>query len=183
MKYHGILHKKVNLFFNWYESQTRQHEIDECLERNKQLFDEVIVVYGRPTFKELFELTKEYPNDINCFCNSDIYFTSLDRIRLISPNECYAVTRHDLINDPNSVGSQDCWCFNGWIKPIEANFPLGFWGSDNRIAHEIKSAGYDIKNPALSINLVHLHKEDNRNYMRNESNTVKEPYLTLPLCK
>lgn len=128
IEYKGIKHKKVNLFFNWYEDNNRQHEIDEALGFNKELFNEVIVVYGRPTFKELFELTKEYPNDINCFCNSDIYFTSLDRIRTIKDNECFAITREDLLNNPNAVGSQDAWVFSGIIKEIDCNFTMGMWG-------------------------------------------------------
>lgn len=183
--YKGIIEPKVNLFFNWYESPTRQHEIDECLHKNKELFDEVIVVYGRPTFKELFELTKEYPNDINCFCNSDIYLTDLTRIKQIKANECYAVTRADLLNDPNAVGSQDAWVFKGVIKPIDADFTLGKWGSDNRVAYEIQKAGYDIKNPSLSINLVHLHEIDNRiwNPEERKRNTIKPPYLTLQPIK
>ena len=185
MQYKGILHRKVNLFFNWYEDPDRQDEIDECLHKNKELFDEVIVVYGRPTFKELFELTKEYPKDINCFCNSDIYFTNLDRIRTIRHNECFAVTRADLLNDLNAQGSQDCWVFDGVIKPIDADFTMGKWGCDNRVAHEIQKAGYDIKNPSLSINLVHLHKVDNRiwNPEERKRNTIKPPYLTLQPCK
>lgn len=185
MKYLGILHRKVNLFFNWYESTDRQHEIDECLKRNQELFDEVIVVYGRPTFKELFELTKEYPNDINCFCNSDIYFTDLTRIRQIKANECFAITRADLLNDPNCVGSQDAWVFKGVIKPIDADFTMGMWGCDNRVAYEIQKTGYDIKNPSLSINLVHLHEIDNRiwNPEERKRNTIKPPYLTIQPSK
>lgn len=181
MEYKGISHNKVNLFFNWYEDPLRQHEIDECLSINKLLFDRVIIVEGRPTFKELFELSKQYPNDINCYCNSDIYFTDLTRIKQIKPNECFAITREDLINNPNGPGSQDAWIFRGEIKPIESNFTMGMWGCDNRVAHEIKKAGYDIKNPALSVKLIHLHKEDKRNYKRTEQNTVPPPYLTLPL--
>lgn len=182
INYKGVIEPKINLFFNWYESTTRQHEIDLCLLKNKSIFNNVIIVHGRPTFKELFELTKDYPNDINCFCNSDIYFTSLKRIKQIKANECFAITRADLINNVNASGSQDAWVFKGVVKPIDANFPLGFWGSDNRIAHEIKQAEYNIINPCLSINLVHLHEDDSRNYTRTEHNTIKPPYLTLHPC-
>ena len=181
MEYKAIAHNKTNLFFNWYEDKERQHEIDQCLRINKLLFDRVIIVEGRPTFNELFKLSKQYLNDINCYCNSDIYFTDLTRIKQIKPNECFAITREDLINNPNGPGSQDAWCFRGEIKPIEVNFTMGMWGCDNRLAHEIKKAGYEIKNPAMSVKLVHLHKEDKRNYTRTKENTVPPPYLTLPL--
>lgn len=188
-KYKGIKHGQVNLFFNWYlcKSEERQKEIDYCLMMNRLVFDRVIIVNGRPTFKELFDLSKEYPNDINCFCNSDVYVTDLTKIREIKPNECYALTRNDMLGHKDESGSQDFWCFKGEVKEMFACFYMGQYGCDNRLAYEIQKAGYEISNPSLSINIVHVHSVDeklvNGKVIRTKENTVKPPYLTLKPIK
>ena len=174
---------KVNLFFNWYENHDRQHEIDTCLNNNKKVFDRVLIIKGRPTFLQLFELSKAYPDDINCFCNSDIYFDSVSFLHTIKENECYALCRHDIKDGvpvfANRPDAQDAWIFRGVIKPIDANFTMGLWGCDNRLAYEIKRAGYSLKNPSLSIKIIHLHAIDDRNHKRDLYNTVPGPYFTL----
>jgi hypothetical protein len=174
----------VNLFFNYYKSETRQEEIDFCLEMNRKIFDNVIVVRGRPTFKELFDMSKDFPNDINCFCNSDIYFPSIEGLKNIKENECYALTRYDILEGGglkffNRPDSQDAWIFKGAVKNIDANFTTGMWGCDNKIAHNISKVGYKITNPSLSIVTVHVHKDERRNHNRTELNTVPPPYKTI----
>lgn len=179
---------KLNLFFNLYVSKTRerQKEIEVCLNHNNTVFDRVVIVEGRPTFSELFERSKAFPNDVNCFCNSDIYFDSetAHLLHAIKPNECYALTRYDLIEGEkvffNRSDSQDCWVFRGAIGGIKnIDFPQGRWGCDNRLAHEIFAAGYDIKNPSLSIKTIHLHSVDDRNRVRTKDNTIPPPYYLL----
>lgn len=169
--------KKLNLFFNLYNAGDRKHEIETCLLNNTNVFDRVVIVKGRPTFSELFALTKDYPNDINCFCNSDIYFQNIELLQKLQPNECYAITRNDLVSNSRiNFQSQDAWCFNGVVKDINADFHQGKWGCDNRLAHEIKEAGYTLINPCNQINLVHLHKVDNRVQERTKENTIPPPY-------
>jgi len=172
------------LFFNWYQHPIRQHEIDYCLEQNRKVFDEVVVIEGRPTFAEIFRLTKNFPNSINCFCNSDIYFKkeTIHLLNGLKENECYALTRYNLkggkeVFSPYIKGdSQDSWVFKGMIKPIAANFTGGMWGCDNRLAYEIKQAGYTITNPSLSIRTIHVHAIDDRNHRRTPDNTIPPPY-------
>lgn len=179
----------INLFFNYYESPTRQHEIDYCLEQNKKVFDNVIILEGRPTFKGLFKLTDLYPSDVNCFCNSDIYFKAetIHLLNTIKENECYALTRYDLKDGKDIFfgrrDSQDAWIFRGVIKPINADFKPGMWGADNRLAYEIKKAGYKISNPSLDIKTIHVHEVDNRDQVRTKENTVPPPYFLLPPSK
>ena len=176
---------KVNLFFNHYQDESiqRQIEIDSCLKRNREIFDNVILVPGRPTFTELFELTKDYPDDINCFCNSDIYFTDISMMPVLKENECWALTRwnHKEGNYTffGHADSQDSWVFKGVIKPIKADFTQGMWGCDNRLAHEIEKAGYKLTNPSLSVKTIHLHSVDRRNHKRTEDNTVPPPYTVI----
>lgn len=177
---------KVNLFFNYYQDISRQNEIDECFENNREVFDRVIKVSGRPTFQELFNLSKDYPDDINVFCNSDIYFTEVETLKSINKNECYALTRWDFkegkLHFFNRIDSQDSWVFKGVAKNIQANFTAGLWGCDNRLLHEIERAGYKVLNPSLSIITIHLHKEDKRNQDRTPLNTVPPPYKNLSPC-
>lgn len=176
---------KVNLFFNYYESETRQEEIDLCLAKNRQVFDEVIIIEGNPTFNEMFKITESYPNDINCFCNSDIYFKSIELLRGIKDKECYALTRWDLAKDGkkltfmNVPDSQDSWVFKGTVRGVNADFTKGKWGCDNRLVHELMVSGYKVINPSLSIVTVHVHQADVRDHTRTVLNTVQPPYKTI----
>jgi hypothetical protein len=177
---------KVNLFFNHYQSDSRQHEIDECLKKNKEVFDRVAVVSGRPTFKQLFALSEKFPNDINCFCNSDIYFKETELLKSIKENDAYALTRwdqkHEGLTFFNRRDSQDAWVFKGVVKPMNVNFYPGMWGCDNRLAYEILRVGYKLTNPSLSIITIHLHESDERNQARTKQNTVPQPYYLLDPC-
>lgn len=174
---------KTNLFFNYYEDKIRQHEIDYCYKKNSEVFDNVYLIEGRPTFNEIFEQMRNFPNDINCCCNSDIYFEDLEKIKKIGKDECWALTRYNVVNGNkvfyNKADSQDAWVFNGSPRAIKAPFTQGLWGCDNRLLFEIMSVGYTIKNPSLSIRTIHVHEFDNRNYKRTDENTVKPPYLTI----
>jgi hypothetical protein len=177
---------KVNLFFNHYESDSRQQEIDLCLKKNKEVFDRVIVVKGKPTFKQLFNLSQQFPDDINVFCNSDIYFKEIESLKGINNNECYALTRWDKKGNElsffNRRDSQDAWVFKGVVRNINANFYPGMWGCDNRLAYEILREGYKVSNPSLSIITVHVHQSEARNQERTKSNTVPQPYYLLDPC-
>lgn len=178
----------VNLFYGYdYRMSDRKHEIDLCLSKNKEVFDNVFLINGRPTFEMVFNLMRSYPNDINVFCNSDIYFKEVDSFRGIKENECYSLTRYDLKEGQEVFfgreDSQDAWIFKGAPKNISAPFTAGLWGCDNRLAFEIRKAGYRITNPSLTIKTIHVHEIDNRNHERTKENTVSPPYLKLPPCK
>lgn len=180
---------KVNLFFNYYKSQERQSDIDYCLKKNMKVFDNVFVIYGRPTFNYIFNKMREFPNDVNVFCNADIYFEkeSVELLKGIKENECYALTRYNQ-NGSNleffgRPDSQDSWVFKGAPKEkLNADYTHGKWGADNRIAHDIKKAGYEITNPSLTIKTIHVHPIDNRDQTRTKENTIPPPYLSLKPC-
>ncbi len=140
---------------------------------------------GRPTFETFFSVArmKSEENDINIIANSDIFFDeTIEKVKGMASNECYALSRHDvsefiesehkseLYNHPDS---QDAWIFKGKIKPIGyADFAMGVPGCDNRIAHEIKEAGYHISNPSKTIKAHHLHMNTERSYVKNGQRTV-----------
>lgn len=179
---------KVNLFFNYYKTESRQEEIDYCLKMNKEVFDNVFIIEGRPTFKEVFKLTKAYPDDINVFCNSDIYFPEIELLKNIKQNECYALTRYEVVRGNllkhfGRLDSQDAWVFKGSVREVNADFTPGMWGCDNKLAYELDRSGYKVLNPSLSIISVHIHKDTGRNHVRTPLNTVPPPYKTLHYCE
>lgn len=176
---------KTTLFFNHYQcdSVQRQSEIDMALYRNRQVFDRVIVVEGRPTFSELLAMSKDYPDDINVYCNSDIYFPDVSLLHKIKEGEFFWLTRWDIKKGKevffNRRDSADSFIFRGEARNMDVPYHAGMWGIDNRIAHEAQKAGYIVTNPSWSIKTIHLHGVDNRNHVRTSENTVPPPYSVI----
>lgn len=179
--------KKINLFVQVYnaENLARQKELDTCLKINKELnvngvpYLNVIEIKERLTFAQMFELTKEYPNDINIIANSDIYFNeTILQTRFMDAKDCYALTRWDYGHGKAVLfyrkDSQDVWVFNGVANVNGGNYHLGKAGCDNRIAKEILDSGYSISNPSKSIHAIHLHESNYRTYKPQDK--VEEPY-------
>ena len=173
----------INLFTAWYQchDEERQKELDFCRETNENhpLIDNYIFWEDRFTYYDFFEACKDYPDHINILANGDIYFNdTLSYVTGISARECYALTRWE--EEGNSIvpfeskhkynkyakarHSQDVWIFRGVPNRIYGAFHLGIPGCDNRIAYEIMRAGYLLTNPSLTIQAIHKHKEEARNY-------------------
>ncbi len=136
----------------------------------------------RPTFRQFFELANLYCNDedIAIIANTDIYFNEtlreLDRIDW--SRTAVALSRWHYLNGNiilhNEKYSQDVWIFKGKIRPMEyADFYMGIRGCDNRIAYEIYKAGYEVLNPAHTIQAIHYHQTEIRNY---GDEVVPKPY-------
>ena len=172
----------INLFINPYKADNkhRQAELDYCLDSNESnpLIDRIIPFPDRMTYSDFFNETANYPDDINILANTDIYFNeTLELIKDIKENECYAITRSELNNgkvvrfeekhaynaEAKAKHSQDVWAFKGSVKNVFGNFNLGVPGCDNRIAFEIAKA-YRIKNPCYQIQCIHKHSSQERNY-------------------
>jgi hypothetical protein len=143
---------------------------------------------NRPTFNDLFTATQTYSNDINIISNSDIYFD--DTLSLLNnydfTGKCLALSRWDALSNGEAIhfdraDTNDCWIMKGAFPIIEeANFCLGFLGSDNRINYLIHRAGYNVINPSKTIRAIHLHESGIRNYIRSEETVVKPPYYLTP---
>lgn len=185
----------------------REHEIRTCLERNltNRLIDRIYVLeegdHGfkvasgkaalvrmnvQPTFSMIFSIVNNESSqeDINIIANSDIYFDeeSISYIKAyLSSEKCFALTRWNIIQGQpvfmNARDSQDTWCFKGHIRPIEANFKMGFAGCDNSLALKIQEAGYTVTNPSWTIKTYHLHESIHRGWYGKE--TIPPPYLLL----
>lgn len=171
----------IRLIYNYYEDKNpvRKKEIDFCLQKNlNNPHINVIIIEtdGKPEYNLFFNKINELttPDDINIICNSDIFFD--DTILLTShlgPHCSYALSRWDYINDQNiklfnRADSQDTWIIRGHAQNIIGNFTLGKKGCDNRIAFELKDAGYKPSNPAYSIKTYHVHNSGVRNYSHND---------------
>jgi hypothetical protein len=181
----------INLFTSYFKGDdiVRQKEFNYCLAKNKAniSINRIIYFKHRPTYQDFFRATKDYPNDINILANADIYFNDTIQIaNNINVNECYALTRWELhkgsiilFEDRHSGQakarhSQDVWIFRGAVNRGNiGKFHLGIGGCDNRIAYQIHNAGYLISNPSLSIQTIHVHKDD----FRKETNqSIPPPY-------
>ncbi len=180
----------INLYYNYFKhpDPKRAKEIDFCKKKNleNKLLNVILInQQNRLTFDDYFIKINQTtgPDDINIICNSDIFFD--DTISLtpkMDHNDAYALCRWDY-SPPSSIKfydkvfSQDTWIFRGPIKKIIGNFHLGKPGCDNRVAHEIKTSGYRISNPSLTIKTYHFHTSKIRDYKPKDR--VPGPYLHL----
>ncbi len=191
----------TNLYISLYpeKNHNRRKELQECLKLNLRIFDRVFIlmegvfefdyqfemgsaivlpVTERPTFKTFFGAIVNTSNtaDTNVISNADIYFDKFTHTP--NDNQCFAVTRYEDGVLLNRNDSQDVWIFKGHVKGVKyCSFHLGTPGCDNRIAWELRAAGYEVINPALTIKTHHLHKGE-KSYTSTASR-VGTPYLKL----
>ncbi len=188
------------------KSEARNEELLKCYEANLTLeeVDEIILVVddntkvkrnskvtvkyvsSRPTYLDLFRIANMHNNGgISIIANTDIYFDDINLIKIkhtVSEDMCFALSRWDEQSSGeyihhNSRDSQDVWIFKGRINTeMDAEFFLGLPGCDNRIAYEIGKAGYEVRNPSITIKTYHLHLTQVKNYERTEQYIVPNPY-------
>ena len=144
----------------------------------------------RPKYNDFFEWANELVQsntDISVVTNSDIYFdSSISALPPgLKPNQCAALARWDVQPDGSSRlfdrnDSQDVWVFRGRIRPVTAGFCVGIPRCDNRILHELRTAGYDVVNPAFSVGAFHLHAGSRAEYPAEiQGLHVEPPYAYL----
>lgn len=193
---------RVCLFTNWYKAKDveRNTENETCLRINLEnsiihkvyllcedgrdfpVHEKIIGIRGsRATYNSFFKAMNESNPDVSIIANSDIYFDeTLGYLNFFKKGNCYALTRWDVV-DGNSAffdrqDSQDVWIFKGTVE-VNAPFESGRLGCDNRIAYELKQAGYVVTNPSRTIKVHHLHSEvrtENENHDKRE--TIPPPY-------
>ncbi len=136
----------------------------------------------------MFELSQESGmNDVCVIANSDVFFTRRALLQIgvsHTADQCYCLTRWDLhpeikLYDVNC--SQDAWVFRGPPRlNVACDFPLGGArpGCDNKIAYELRAAGYTVLNPSKSIKMYHAHAiEKHDRVSAHEGNRLPRPYL------
>lgn len=129
-------------------------------------------VSARPTYKTMMSIveTDAADGDINILANSDTIFRpSILMLRHIElTNTAVCLQRWETENDRVSIqiknNVQDVWCWKNQIEDIDPfDFLMGVPSSENRLAYELKSMGYNIVNPCIDIVTVHNHKNRSRN--------------------
>ncbi len=134
----------------------------------------------RVTFNHIFaEMRKsKYQGCINIMANTDIFFPDLEVFNLFydcqqqPEKQVLALSRWDWNGDENvthfnRADSQDTWVFFGGANIVTGlEFGFGVAGNDNRLAHEIVQAGYNITNPSKTIRTYHVHNTNVRNYVK-----------------
>src|SRR3990167_9578300 len=139
----------------------------------------------KPKYNDFFEAVNRVTEDvdINIIANLDIYFEN-DLKKLYWYNldrRCLALSRWDIgangrQTHHRSWDSQDVWIFKGKVNGVNGDHRLGICECDNRIANEIKAAGYEVLNPSDSFKCFHLHITNVHNYTRRGGDVVPEPY-------
>lgn len=193
----------IRLFTTWYEEKNpnRRAEYAECLRANLNHSDiaQVCVIAEhplpadatsqklkvsrtsrRPAYDDFIRWINELAakDDISIIANTDIYFDeSLRAVDLaLGDDECFALARWDgkTLFDRND--SQDAWMFRGRVRPVAGDFHVGVPRCDNRFLHELRRAGYTVKNPAFSIRANHVHAGARPEYDSDPHLSVKPPY-------
>lgn len=142
--------------------------------------------YNRPTFADYFSVVNRHvgsSEDISIVANADIYFdASLALIKSMDIyGVCLALSRWDKGPDGSfsqhaGDHSQDTWIFQGKIRQLSfADFPMGTWACDNRLAWELWNADYRVINPCVDIRSYHLHSSN----IRSPSGTIDAPHAVV----
>jgi len=149
----------------------------------------IIYINKRPTFKDVFLFINENTadDDINIIANTDIYFDyHLKHLEYCNlENTIIALTRWDVELDNsvkffNKYYSQDSWIFKGKMNiNIKADYFIGQYGCDNKLAYEFAKTGYNIINPSYSIKTYHLHNSGVRSYLNDSDCAIERPYYFL----
>ncbi len=192
------------LFTTWYDEadSRRRAEYVQCLNANlaHASIGEVCVlaeggedclpvstklsmrpVASRPTYDQFFSWITELsqPDDVAIIANTDIHFdATLDAaLRSIESDECFALARWDGFRLFDRNDSQDAWMFRGGPRNVIGNFHLGTPRCDNRLIHELRAAGYRVRNPSFAVRALHVHATERIEYATDASSAwVGPPY-------
>lgn len=145
-------------------------------------------VPSRPSYEDFFQWIGKCagPEDVSIIANSDIYFDEGLRMvkAFLSKDQCLALSRWDDFGNGRvrlyeRGDSQDCWIFRGPVRSVRGPFPLGVYDCDNKIAWELREAGYEVLNPSLSLRSYHLHRSGVRGYdaANPPDHGIRRPFL------
>lgn len=184
-----LIHLITNPFVH--PDPERNAEIRLCVRRNRILemqgvIHQITEVWeDRKTFGELFSLC--LPGMVNVVANADIFLdTTIQKTGYMKKHQAFALSRWDVSTwkqgQPvstlfNRRDSQDTWIIVGEAHRIlkEADYFMGIPGCDNRLAHDLLEAGYEVSNPSVTIRTHHLHLTNLRQYTA-KTEPVPGPY-------
>jgi hypothetical protein len=139
-------------------------------------------------FQDIIYFSNKYPTtNIKIICNSDIFFDETIGIvhKELDRKSVYCLTRWDFIEEGNlafyqNFKSQDAWIFRDKLPKNIGNYYMGLPGCDNRFAKELLDSGYNVKNHSLTINAIHVHGSNLRNYHKTKDRVIGEYTYPLP---
>jgi len=136
------------------------------------------------TFLDLFDF-----NNINILINSDIVldYRSSYFIKEIPANSAYCLTRYQLLNNfklplkrwtygfyerTDAAVTQDAWIIYKPEKSINdcSDILMGIPGCENRFSLCLYKSGLIVSNPSYSIQIIHNHLSETRNYTESYHN-------------
>ncbi len=147
----------------------------------------IVIVSIRWDFRKMIEYANSLNADhVKIISNTDIYFNkTLLLANTINQKEVYCLTRWEFITEDKlqfyaNFKSQDAWIFKGELPEDIGEYFMGLPGCDNRFAYELKSKGYKLLNPSFSIQAIHLHLTNLRNYNSIKDKVLGNYYYPLP---
>jgi len=140
-------------------------------------------------FGDAFDVGQD--GDLVIIANTDMIITEEAIAQMdshLKPGQVFALTRWNCDGSApldfqravfmNNSQSQDVWAWRAPMNlPQGSEIPLGYWGCDNRIAHEF-SRSYKISNPSRTIRTYHVHASNFRT--ATPDMRIPRPYLLLP---
>jgi len=138
----------------------------------------MIINYNyRLKFNDFFKYANHYSNQdtINILINSDIIigenFNKLINDSIINMNNKvlflsrYEIDKNNDFNINTDCGSFDTFIWKGIIKQIDiGNYFMGIGCCDVKLAYELHSHNYLLKNPSMDLKTYHIHFSNIRNY-------------------
>jgi hypothetical protein len=123
-----------------------------------------------------------FGDDLCVIGNGDIAFTQQSIAQIaehLKPKAVFALSRTELGKaEPDPLDyQQDAWAFRGRLPTDIGDYPFGCWGSDNRFAHELDAAGWQVLNPSKTIKTFHVHGSGYRTHMSTDAHRVPPPSL------
>jgi hypothetical protein len=143
------------------------------------------IIKTRLTYMDLLKYTYEKvpPNTIVVFANADIYCNrTLELVTSVNmEDKLFALLRYDEGESANDIklfgprpDSQDTWIMlsdsvksRTWDWPA-FNYKLGIAGCDNRFTGDMFGMRFLVFNPCQSIQTIHLHKTEIRDYVKSD---------------
>ena len=181
-----VLLNETNLSYEWSGSKGADKVIQE-------------IIGTRLTYADLLRYTYEKvpSNTIVIFANADIYCNkSLSHLYSVNlADQMFALLRYDEGSGPEDLklfgprpDSQDAWIMlsnsvksRDWKDFKTFHYQLGTAGCDNRFTGDMFAMRFLVSNPCHTIQTVHLHKTEIRNYNPRDIQPAKL-YLYIHPC-
>lgn len=160
--------------------------IEDCKKITQNTKAKIILVNSRCTFQYFFDYSNKInlnKEQINIMLNNDIELTQNFENITLNDNDFYCLSRWESVEDNApcfwACNSQDVWLWKNQNKIKNADFYLGIWACDNKLAFLAKEAGYIVTNPSYTYKAYHNHKSSIRDGSADRSLALPGPHLNV----